>query len=157
MVKLISIPVIILIYATVIIYLNRNKNYNLIFKRAIFNSLIIPLIFVFSISNIFLSDNQMATIGFKKSELELGLFSMALFIVCIIVAYQNLYIDTFIALSYVWTIFVIMINICCLRLIFNNKMSFNNYYILLLISIISTLYVIYYSYKSKFSKQIRNP
>ena len=81
MVKLISIPVIILIYATVILYLNRNKNYNLIFKKVIFNSLIIPLIFVFSISNILLSDNQMATIGFKKSELELGLFSMSLFIV----------------------------------------------------------------------------
>jgi len=157
MLKLVSIPVIILIYASIILFINRNKNYNIIFKRAIFNSLVLPLIFVFSISNLLLSDNQMSSMGFKKSDMELGLFSMALFIVCIIVSYKNIYIDTFIALSYVWTLFIIMINIKCIQLLSKNKMTFNNYYIILMVSIISSLYVIYYSYKSKYSTQIRNP
>jgi hypothetical protein len=151
------IPVIILIYASIILFINRKKNYNLIFKKCIFNSLLIPLIFVFTISNLLLPDNKTNLLGFNQNNKELGMFSLALLIVCVIVSYKNIYIDSFIALSYVWILFIIMINISCLKLLYNNKMSSNNYLLLLLVSIISSLYVIYYSYQSKYSIQVRNP
>lgn len=151
------IPIVILIYASIILYINRNKNFNLIFKKCIFNSLIIPLILLFTISNLFLSDSKMNLLGFNKNNKELGMFSLSLLIVCLIVSYKNIYIDTFIALSYIWILFVIIINICCIKLLNNTKISFNNYLLLLLVSIISSFYVIYYSYKSKYSTEVRNP
>ena len=151
------IPVIILIYASIILYLNRKKNFNLIFKKCLFNSLLIPLISVFTISNLLLSNSNKNILGFNNNNYELGLFSLALLIVCMIVSYKNIYIDTFISLSYVWILFIIMINISCIKLLYKNKINFNNYLLLLLVSIISSSYVIYYSYKSKYSTEIRNP
>lgn len=128
-----NILITILFYSSIILFLNRNKNFNLIFKKAIFNSLILPSLLVQSYY------------AFINKNYQLGYIYSSILIVSIIVSYKNIYIDTFIALSYIWLLFILMNTYGN-----NNKLS-------MIYCLVSSIYILYYSYKSKYSFEIRNP
>lgn len=127
--------ILILIYSSIILIINRNKNFNLIFKKALFNSLILPSLII------------LTYYAFINNNYQLFYMYLSILLVSIIVSYKNIYIDTFIAISYIWLLFIIM-----------NIFSGNNINKLSIIyCILTSIYILYYSYKSKYSFEIRNP
>ena len=119
-----------------------------VYESIIFNGMILPLILYSTIGHLIFTNAVSKSIGWKKSpfQKELGYFTLALLIVGIWSNYTHTRLETKIALSYVWIIFIILA-------VFNHIYEFTkgnhsiNTIFPIFISIITSIIVIMYSYK----------
>ena len=117
-----------------------------VYTSIIFNGMIIPLIIYSSIGHLIFSDKIAKSIGWKKSpfQIEVGYFTLALLLIMAWSNYTNTLLETKIALSYVWIVFIML---CALNHIYyfvNGNTSINNI-IPIFVTIITSSIVIMYS------------
>ena len=134
-----------------IIRLNYNKITNIkkdriVYENIIFNGLIIPLIIYYVIGHLIFTNSVSKSIGWEKSpfQIEVGYFTLALLLVMCWSNYINTKLETKIALSYVWVIFIMLAAVSHIYYFMNGNKSINNI-IPIFVSIITSSIVLIYS------------
>ena len=119
-----------------------------IYENIIFNGMILPLIIYSTIGHLIFTNAVSKSIGWKKSpfQKELGYFTFALLLVGIWSNYTNTKLETKIALSYVWIIFILLAALNHIYEFIKGNHYWNNIFPIF-ISIITSIIVILYSYK----------
>ena len=119
-----------------------------VYESIIFNGMIIPLVIYSSIGHLIFTNQIANSIGWKKSpfQKELGYFTFSLLLVMIWSNYTNTRLETKIALSYVWIIFILMAALNHIYEFSKGNHSWNNI-LPIFVSITTSIIVILYSYK----------
>ena len=137
------IQIIIIINLFIQLYINSNSNN----FKIVFNYLILPLIFYSAIGHLVFTNKVAKSIGWKTSpfQLELGYFTLSLFIIGLYASVKNYSIETMKSIAYIWVLFIIMASINHIKeILFDKNYSFNNIYPIF-ITIITSGIVFYYS------------
>tara|TARA_B100001093_G_C26844083_1_gene1021945 strand:+ start:3172 stop:3597 length:426 start_codon:yes stop_codon:yes gene_type:complete len=140
MIFLFSIIQIIII--TIAIY----KIYNDNSFKTVFNWLILPLTFYYSIGHLIFSNKVSKSIGWKSSpfQSELGYFTLSLFLVSLYASMNNVSTETMIYISNIWIVFIVLASLNHIKEIILNK-NYNIYNIFpIFITIITSSIVIMY-------------
>ena len=119
-----------------------------IYENIIFNGMILPLVIYSSIGHLIFSNKVAESIGWKKSpfQKELGYFTLSLLLVMIWSNYTNTKLETKIALSYVWIIFIMLAALNHIYEFTKGNHNWNNIFPIF-VSITTSIIVIMYSYK----------
>jgi hypothetical protein len=119
-----------------------------VYESIIFNGMIIPLVIYSSIGHLIFTNQIANSIGWKKSpfQKELGYFTFSLLLVMSWSNYTNTRLETKIALSYVWIIFILMAALNHIYEFSKGNHSWNNI-LPIFVSITTSIIVILYSYK----------
>ena len=119
-----------------------------VYESIIFNGMLLPLIIYSVIGHLLLTNIVSKSIGWKDSpfQKELGYFSLSLLLVMIWSNYTNTRLETKIALSYVWIIFILMAALNHIYEFSKGNHSWNNI-LPIFVSITTSIIVILYSYK----------
>jgi len=122
------------------------ENEGIMYEDIIFNGLIIPSLIYYVIGHLIFTKSVAKSIGWAKSpfQIEVGYFTLALLLIMAWSNYTNTLLETKIALSYVWIVFIML---CALNHIYyfvNGNTSINNI-IPIFVSIITSSIVIMYS------------
>ena len=137
------IQIIIIINLFIQLHINSNSNN----FKIVFNNLILPLIFYSAIGHLVFTNKVAKSIGWKTSpfQLELGYFTLSLFIIGLYASVKNYSIETMKSIAYIWVLFIIMASINHIKeILFDDNYSFNNIYPIF-ITIITSGIVFYYS------------
>jgi len=135
----------IIIIINLFIQLRINNNSNNF--KIVFNYLILPLIFYSAIGHLVFTNKVAKSIGWKASpfQLELGYFTISLFIIGLYASIKNYPIETLKSIAYIWVLFIIMASINHIKeILVDNNYNFNNIYPIF-ITIITSGIVFYYS------------
>ena len=114
--------------------------------KIMFDYLLLPLILYSAIGHIFLSERIAKSIGWDTSpfQLELGYFTLSIFIIGLYTSFNNYSNETLQSISYIWVLFIIMAALNHTKeIIYDNNYSFNNIYPIF-ITIITSGFVFYY-------------
>ena len=137
------IQIIIIINLFIQLHINKNSNN----FKIVFNYLILPLIFYSAIGHLVFTNKVAKSIGWKTSsfQLELGHFTLSLFIIGLYASVKNYSIETMKSIAYIWVLFIIMASINHIKeMLLDNNYNFNNIYPIF-ITIITSGIVFYYS------------
>jgi hypothetical protein len=120
----------------------------ILYQDIVFNGLIIPLLIYYTIGHLIFTKSVAKSIGWIKSpfQIEVGYFTLALLIMMVWSNYINTVVETKIALSYVWIIFIMLCALNHIYYFINGNKSINNI-IPIFVSIITSSIVIQYSYE----------
>jgi len=120
----------------------------ILYQDIVFNGLIIPLLIYYTIGHLIFTKSVIKSIGWIKSpfQIEVGYFTLALLIMIVWSNYINTVVETKIALSYVWIIFIMLCALNHIYYFINGNKSINNI-IPIFVSIITSSIVILYSYE----------
>ena len=119
-----------------------------VYENIIFNGMVLPLMIYSVIGHLLLTNIVSKSIGWKNSpfQKELGYFTLALLLVMIWSNYTNTKLETKIALSYVWIIFIMLAALNHIYEFTKGNHHWNNIFPIF-ISITTSIIVIMYSYK----------
>jgi cell division protein FtsW (lipid II flippase) len=114
-----------------------------IYEHIIFNGMIIPLVIYSTIGHLIFSNKVAKSIGWKKSpfQKELGYFTLSLLLVMIWSNYTNTKLETKIALSYVWIIFILLAAFNHIYEFSKGNHSWNNIFPIFVSIIVIMLYI----------------
>lgn len=130
----------------IIITISIYKIYNDNSFKTVFNWLILPITFYYSVGHLVFSKQISKSIGWKSSpfQSELGYFTLSLFLISLYASMNNVSTETMIYISNIWIVFIILTSLNHIKeIILNKNYNLNNIFPIFITIITSSIVIMY--------------